>query len=295
MIYDKNKFFVINGKAFTVGDEVICTDSGDFDGLRGIITQINTDKNCFYPEHKYEIIVDMFNPDDPNIQKRLISSPVCEGKVCVELADEYDFSLILKGIVFPNADSLELYDRNVKALKPYSCATEVESLKAYIVTIEHDLGENNTEVRNSVCYSDVNDAMKALSRAIAVVQDTYRPWLVTSENICITVGEDRFIATTEKNYLQVTLTVADVSINPAQQRLLSEEYEFAHHIEDVRGKLYERWQEEVLSDEDYCHLYKNAPKLTRAFEDAYDDNQCRADCFWDIIDYVIDNSVEEDD
>lgn len=295
MIYDKNKFFVINGKAFTVGDEVICTDSGDFDGLRGIITQINTDKNCFYPEHKYEIIVDMFNPDDPNIQKRLISSPVCEGKVCVELADEYDFSLILKGIVFPNADSLELYDRNVKALKPYSCAIEVEPLKAYIVTIEHDLGENNTEIRNSVCYSNVNDAMKALSRAIAVVQDTYRPWLVTSENICITVGEDRFIATTEKNYLQVTLTVADVSINPEQQRLLSEEHNLFHHTEDVRGKLYERWQEEVLSDEDYCRLYEMAPELARKFEDGYSDNSVRAEVFWDVIDCVIDNSVKEED
>lgn len=295
MIYDKNKFFVINGKAFTVGDEVICTDSGDFDGLRGVITQINTDKNCFYPEHKYEIIVDMFNPDDPNIQKRLINSPVCEGKVCVELADEYDFSSILKEVVFPNADSLELYDRNVKALKPYSCAAEVEPLKAYIVTIEHDLGENNTEVRNSVCYSDANDAMKALSRAIAVVQDTYRPWLVTSENICITVGEDLFIATTEKNYLQVTLTVADVSINPEQQRLLSNDYDLFHHVEDVRGKLYERWQEEVLSDEDYCRLYGEAPKLAEKVEDAYDDNQCRADCFWDTIDSIIDNYVEEDD
>lgn len=294
MIYDKNKFFVINGKAFTVGDEVICTDSGDFDGLRGIITQIYTDGNCFYPEHKYEIIVDMFNPDDPNIQKRLISSPVCEGKVCVELADEYDFSLILKGIVFPSADSLELYDRNVKALKPYSCAPEVEPLKAYIVTIEHDLGENNTEIRNSVCYSDVKDAMKALSRAIAMVQETYRPWLVTSENICITVGEDRFIATTENNYLQVTLTVADVSINPAQQRLLSQDYDLLNHTEDVRGKLYDKWHDGNISDDDYCRLYGLGERIAESVESAYDDDAGRGDIFSNTLDSIIDKYVEEE-
>lgn len=295
MIYDKNKFFVINGKAFTVGDEVICTDSGDFDGLRGVITQINTDKNCFYPEHKYEIIVDMFNPDDPNIQKRLISSPVCEGKVCVELADEYDFSLILKGIVFPNADSLELYDRNVKALKPYSCAPEAEPLKAYIVTIEHDLGENNAKVRNSVCYSNVNDAVKAFSRTIAVVQEEYNTWLRTSEDIYIMVSEDLFVASTEKNCLQVTLTVADVSINPEQQRLLSKEHDLFHHIEDVRGRLYEQWRDGDITDDNYCRLYGEAPKLAEKVEDAYDDNQCRADAFWATLDSIIDNYVEEDD
>ena len=295
MIYEKNKYFVTKGKAFAIGDEVICKDAGDLDGLTGVITQIRTENDCVFPENTYEIIVDMISPENPNIQRKLINSPVCEGQGSLELADEYDFTALLKGVIFTDVDSLELYDRNVKVLKPYSCAVEVEPLKAYIVTIGNDLGKNNAKTTSSVCYSNVNDAKTAFSRAVAVVQESYKEWLMNSDNICITVAEDLFFATTDNNYLQVTLTVADVSINPEQQRLLSQEYDLFYRTEDVRDRLYNKWLDGDISDDDYCRLYGLGEEIAEKVDAAYDDDTGRGDIFTSTLDSIIDKYVEEED
>lgn len=294
MIYEKNKYFVAKGKAFAIGDEVICNDAGDLDGLTGIITQIKTKNDCVFPEDAYEIIVDMISPENPNIQRRIINYLVCEGQESLELAEEYDLSEFLKGVVFTDADSLELYDRNVKALKPYSCAPEVEPLKAYIVTSGNDFGEDNAVTTNTVCYSSLKDAKTAFYRAVAVAQETYREWLTTSENVCVTVSEDVFFASTDCNYIQVALTVADMSINPEHQRLLSQDYDLFYHTKDVREKLYDKWRNGDISDEDYCRLYEEGEKVAESVEDAYDDNECRGDCFNQTLDYIIDQYIEQD-
>jgi len=293
MKYEKNQYFVKNGKVFAVGDMVVCVDAGDFDGLHGVVVDIRTDKDCLFPEHDYEVIVDFLNPQNPNIQRRLVTSPVSEGLGCIELADEYDFSSVLKGVVFYNVDELEIHDVNIKALKPYSCAVETEPLKAYVVEIKNDFGKDNAVQSSAVCYTSVQDAEGAFARAVALVQEEYKKWL-KGDDINITVAEDRFFASTCEHFLQVAIIVADVSVNPTQQRLLSEEYELFHHTEDVRGKLYEKWQDEVLSDESYCRLYEMAPELAQKFEDAYSDNAVRAEVFWDVIDLLIDREVEEE-
>ncbi|MEE1503861.1 MAG: hypothetical protein UGF89_06430 [Acutalibacteraceae bacterium] len=293
MLYEKNKYFVKNGKAFAIDDMVKCVDKGDLDGLVGKIIAIKTEKDCTFPNNYYEIIVDMLPPNNPNIHRKLLNTPVCEGLGCLELGDEVDFASLLKGVVFTNVDSLELYDVNIKALKPYSCAVKTEPLKAYIVEVKNDFGKDNTIQSFSMCYSDLQDALTAFARTVALAQDEHRDWL-NNDDINITVAEDRFFATTCKNFLQVAITIADVSINPTQQRLLSEEHDLFHHTEDVRGKLYERWQEEVISDEDYCRLYEMAPELAQKFEDVYSDNSVRAEVFWDVIDLLIDEEVDKE-
>ena len=268
-----------NGTKFTVGQQIVVTMEGLYQGLLGIITEIRVGTDQETENDTPDIYCDFAVPVLPYDAERLRE----------KFSELYHEERTLENIPL---DCVIMAPEMIQSL---SSCTETHSITFYM--LEEDWAVDDEYGHNYMIYGTYLQAKTALITELKKEQETgciYR-W-TAHDSFCEDSAKDLYEAWLDGEYLQnhyqIRIYESKLDVSESWLTKLGREFIAQNQKEDFLAQISEVEEVSNLSDEQYSKLIAD-PNIADRIQKALGRNHSYWDSYWDTISEVIRDMIKQ--